>query len=103
MFEINDAVRWVSSNAKKEGVIVGVVSAGRLPRDAGFLKLGDTSLPRDHESYVVRGGVPGSRTALYWPVVSLLRAAEGLTLGEIEWCNKNALRIRSLMSWWPEV
>lgn len=98
MFEVNDAVHWVSSSTRKEGVVVGVVPAGRLPSHVGFLKLGETSLPRDRESYVVRGGVPGNRATLYWPVVSLLRAAEGLTLGELEWCNKNALRIRSLMS-----
>lgn len=96
MFEINDAVRWTSSNVRKEGVIIGIVPANRMPRDVG-LNIGDTSLPRDHQSYVVRGGEPGRRTTIYWPVVSLLNRAEGLTADEINWCHKNAPRVRSLM------
>jgi hypothetical protein len=76
---------------------VGIVPAGRLPSAIGFGKLGAQSLPRDHESYVVRGGEPGKRPAPYWPLVSLLHRAEGLTADEIEWCHKNAPRVRQMI------
>lgn len=97
-FKVTEPVRWKSSNIKKEGVIVAIVPAGKLPRDVGFARLGDTTLPRDHESYVVKGGVPGTRHGTYWPIVSLLHAAEGLTADEIAWCHKNASRVREFMS-----
>jgi hypothetical protein len=97
-FVVNDAVRWVSSNTPKEGVIVGVVPAGRLPCDVGFKTLGDTALSRDHESYVVRGQARGRAPTMYWPLVSLLHRAVGLTADEVAWCHKHASRIRALMS-----
>lgn len=97
-FKLHDPVRWTSSNTKKEGVIVGVVPPRHLPRDCGFHKLGDTALPRDHVSYVVRGGVAGGRQSLYWPLTSLLHACEGLTAEEVAWCHKNAGMIRDLMA-----
>jgi hypothetical protein len=97
MFKVGEAVRWISSNTRKEGVIVAVVPARRLPRDAGFPKLGDTSMPRDAESYIVRGGEPGKRQADYWPLVSLLHAAEGLTNDEVAWCHRNAARVRAMI------
>ncbi len=97
-FKMNEPVRWVSSNTKKEGVVVAIIPAGRLPRDFGFKKLGDTTLPRDHGSYIVKGGVPGQRQALYWPLASLLNAAEGLTADEVTWCHQNAGRVRELMN-----
>ena len=97
-FKINEAVRWTSSNTQKTGVIVGVVPAGRMPRDAGFPGLGDTSMPRDRESYVVRGNAKGAKPTLYWPVVSLLQALDGLTPDEIAWCQAHAPRIRDLIS-----
>lgn len=98
MFKPQDAVRWTSSNAHKEGVIVAVVPPGRLPRDVGYDKLGDTSLPRNHESYIVKGGEPGRRPKFYWPMVSLLNRAEGLTADEVAWCHQNAPRVRELMA-----
>ena len=96
-FKVNEPVRWISSKTKKEGVIIAIVPPGRLPRDVG-VEIGDTSLPRDRESYIVKGGVPGRRQALYWPLVSLLNAAEGLTTAEVAWCHQNAGRVRELMS-----
>lgn len=88
-FKVGEAVRWTSSNTGKEGVIVAFVPAGRRPCDIGFPKLGHESLPRDCRSFVVRGNAKGARPTLYWPLVSLLHAAEGLTQDEIAWCHKN--------------
>jgi hypothetical protein len=62
-------VTWTSSNKQKCGEVVGIVPAGSLPSEIGFA-VGDTSRPRDHESYVVRAD-----TKLYWPRVSLLNIA----------------------------
>lgn len=97
-FKEGEAVRWTSSNTHKEGVVVGIVPAGRLPRDVGFRRIGDTSLSRDHESYVIRGAYKGGRQQLYWPHVSLLRAAEGLTVDEVAWCQANADRVREFIT-----
>ena len=96
-FKVNEPVRWISSNTRKEGVVVAIVPPRSHPRNVGFNKLGDTSLPRDHESYIVKGGVPGQRQTAYWPLTSLLSAAKGLTADEVAWCHKNANRVRDLM------
>ncbi len=96
MFRVGDAVCWTSSNRRKEGVIAAVVPPRRLPRDVGYPKLGDGSSPREAESYVVRGGKPGKRQTHYWPLVTLLHAAEGLTAEEVAWCHRNASRVRGL-------
>ena len=96
-YRINDLLRWTSSNTRKEGVVVAIVPAGKLPRDVGFPRLGEESMPRDAESYVVRGGEPGRRQTDYWPLVSLLAAAEGLTADEVTWCHRNARQIRELI------
>jgi hypothetical protein len=97
LFKINDPVRWTSSNKHKTGVIVGVVPAGKMPRDIG-VSVGDTSLPRGHESYVVRGNAKGAKPSLYWPLVSLLQSIEGLTPDEIAWCHAHAPRVRQFIS-----
>lgn len=61
-----DRVKWVSSNKAKEGTVVAVVPAGKLPRDVD-VHVKDANKPRDHVSYVV---VANKKS--YWPRVSLL-------------------------------
>jgi hypothetical protein len=97
-FAINDAVIWTSSSTKKEGVIEAVVPAGTHPRGMGYPTVGENASPRPHDSYIVRGGERGKRTSLFWPLVSLLKPAEGLTAIEIDWCNRNAREIRKLIA-----
>ena len=94
-FAIGDAVTWISSNAKKEGVVVAIVPPKSRP-ERSLMK--DTGGPRPHESYVVRGGEKGRSQAHYWPLVSLLHRAEGLTSVEVMWCHQNAPRVRELMA-----
>lgn len=84
-YQVNDIVRWTSSNTDKQGTIVAVVPAGRKPADVGFPKAGGGGLQRDHETYVIRGkklqrtvdgAAPYGSAALYWPHVSLLKLVE---------------------------
>lgn len=95
MFAVDDRVTWISSCTRKEGVVVEVVPAGSYPQSMGRSKLG---MHRDHETYVVKGGERGKRTALYWPRVSLLQKAGHLSPEEIAWCHTNAERVRRLIS-----
>jgi hypothetical protein len=84
-FVKGQVVCWTSQSAgftrTKEGPIVQVVASGKLPIDYG-VKVGDSALPRDHVSYVVRASVlDGSvaqlgRTKLYWPRVKHLELVE---------------------------
>ena len=97
-FSVGDAVRWKSSQTRREGVIEAVIPSGKHPHEAGYLELGKNSMHRDHETYAVRGGVQGQRTTLYWPMVSLLERAEGLTAEEVRWCHANAPAVRKLMA-----
>lgn len=93
-FEIGERVRWTSSNTTKEGVVTAIVPPGQKPQG-----MKDTGMSRDHESYVVRGGEPGAKkTADYWPRVSLLVAAGGLSAAEITWCHENADKVRALIA-----
>lgn len=61
-----DRVTWTSSGKAKEGQIVAVVPAGKLPIDVD-MKVKTDAGSRDHVSYVVQSG-----KTLYWPRVSLL-------------------------------
>jgi hypothetical protein len=97
-FKVEDSVRWTSSNAAKEGVIVAVVPPGRMPCHIGFKRLGDNALPRRGESFVVYGGEPGKKKSHYWPMASLLNAAECLTPDEVAWCHRNADTVRKLIA-----
>lgn len=97
-FKIGQAVVWESSNTKKEGVIVGVVPRGSRPAEVGFKIDGVCGSSRKHESYVVRGGVPGKKNTNYWPMVSLLRPASTLSPEEMQWCHKNADAVRALIA-----
>lgn len=80
-FKIGQTVTWTSSNTRKRGVITHVVPAGKLPPEVGA-KLKDYGSPRQVESYVVRGnhlnrnGLALKPSATYWPLTSLLKAAE---------------------------
>lgn len=98
MHKPGDPVRWTSSGTTKEGVIVATVPSKTHPRDIGHGNLGHGSGWRDHESYIVRGGKPGEKTSMFWPVVSLLKAAQGLTAEEVAWCHRNAAAVRALMA-----
>ncbi len=90
-------VKWTSSNTRKEGVVVAVVPAGKTPRALGFDVDGAGS-PRKHESYLVKGNVPGQPwKKIYWPVASLLERMEGLSADEIKWCCNHPEKIRALM------
>lgn len=85
-YQVNDVVRWNSSNTDKQGTVVAIVPAGQKPSDVGFPKAGGGGLPRDHETYVVKGKklqhntvgtIPYGSAAFYWPHVSLLSLVEG--------------------------
>lgn len=98
-FRVGQAVHWVSSLTRKEGVVVAVVPAGSVPRDVGYPQVGKESLSRAHESYVIKGGEPGKKAnSLYWPVVSLIHASDALTAEEMAWCNANVAEVRALMA-----
>ena len=96
-FQMNDKVEWTSSNAHKFGRVIAIVPIRKLPRDIGYPQVGLDASPRDHESYVVRGGEMNRKTKLYWPMVSPLRPLSGLTTEEINWCHHNAGAVRKLM------
>lgn len=76
-FKVGDTVRWISSNTYKVGTVTHVVPERKIPLDVG-VKL-EGGMPRDHESYIVRGqkehrsGSLLKPKANYWPRVSLLR------------------------------
>ena len=78
-FKLGDAVTWTSQSKAyvktKMGKIVLVVPpdhASKVPWSMPGQQMWDgLSLPRNHESYVVRVG-----SKLYWPRVSKLRLAE---------------------------
>lgn len=95
---IGSAVSWTSSNTEKTGNVICVVPAGSHPRDLGHPTVGKGSLPRGEESYVVKGGQKGGASTLFWPLVSLLRPANGLTPSEIAWCNAHADAVRELIA-----
>ncbi|MGI4800870.1 MAG: hypothetical protein ACRYG8_43975 [Janthinobacterium lividum] len=94
LYQVGDAVRWISSGLRKEGVVIAVIAPRQRVSPALLTGTGGT---RDHETYVVKGGAPGKRTSNYWPQVSLLHRAEGLTAAEVAWCHANAPRVRELM------
>lgn len=81
MFKLGDTVVWTSqaggSHKTKTGVVVAVVPVGKTASECvpsgKALKDGRAS-PRKIESYLVQVG--GRAMDLYWPVVSLLKAAE---------------------------
>ena len=52
-FKVGDTVRWISSNTYKVGTVTHVVPERKIPLDVG-VKL-EGGMPRDHESYIVRG------------------------------------------------
>jgi hypothetical protein len=89
---------WTSSDTKKESVIVGIVPRGLRPADVGFKVNGVCGSSRRHESYIVRGGMPGKKNTNYWPVVSLLQQASTLSSEEIKWCHENTDAVRALMA-----
>jgi len=88
--KLGDQVYWESQAAgitqRKEGKIVEIVPAGRLPET----KRTNVGAPRDHESYVVRATKKSGKrvtSALYWPLVKYLRPTnqdQGETHGETE-------------------
>lgn len=94
MFAIDDFVIWTSSYTCKEGVVVEVVPAGEYPKSIDRQKRGG---PRDHETYVIRGGERGKRKTLYWPRVNVLVKQGQLSPDELAWCHDNAGLIRNLM------
>lgn len=97
MLTPNVTVKWTSSNTRKEGVVVAMVPAGKTPRSLGFDVDGAGS-PRKHESYLVKGNVPGLPwKKIYWPVASLLERMEGLSAEEIKWCYDHPDEIRAMM------
>ncbi len=82
-FEQGSTVTWTSqaqgSFATKNGEVVEVVAAGKLPsrdRFESLYKGAGVGMPRKHESYVVSvdvGKTPGSSVRFYWPRVSALK------------------------------
>jgi hypothetical protein len=75
-FQLKHIVHWTSQAAgiskTKEGPVVAVVPAGKLPDRKEFSTLytgPGVGSPRNHESYVIKAG-----GRLYWPRVSALRA-----------------------------
>lgn len=84
---------------RKTGRISAVIQAGVHPADCGFPNLGNGSRARDHESYVVHGGIPAAKTADYWPRVSALQPPSGaLSEWEYQWCRRNADKVRALIA-----
>jgi len=81
-FKVGDKVRWTSSNTLKTGKVTHVVPAGKKPSLFGVFDAGGGGLPRDHETYIIRGKKQNSRgesygsAANYWPLVSLLERVE---------------------------
>ncbi len=81
-----DRVRWQSQaqgyHVVKEGIVVAVIPAGRLPdRDVfpSLYKNSGVGMSRDHESYVIKarqlcrdGRTPKSGNRIYWPRASAL-------------------------------
>lgn len=100
IFGVGDAVIWKSSSTRKEGVVVAIVPAGLMPAYVGYPTVGKGALPRNHDSYVVRGHKLAGRpvSSLYWPVVSLLYAADCLTPAEVAWCHKNSALVRAFIN-----
>lgn len=98
-FETGQRVFWTSSNTRKSGTIVGIIPARSKPHDLGFKRIDGGGNWRDHVSYVVEGGPLNSKkTAQYWPIVSLLHPADGLTPAEIEWCQAHPEAVRALIA-----
>jgi hypothetical protein len=74
--KVDDKVVWTSQAAgrtsTKEGVIIAVVIAGKLPTRSFKIDMG-TCIPRKEESYVVY--VP-AKNRYYWPRVKNLKLRE---------------------------
>jgi hypothetical protein len=95
-FQVDDKVRWTSSNLAKEGIVVAVIPSHKSPLEMG-IKIDGSGGARDHTSYIIRGGAPGQAARLYWPVVSLLAHDEGLTAQEVKWCHDHADLVRRVI------
>lgn len=98
-FDVGTMVSWTSSNTRKTGVVMAVIPVGKRPADFGYSNLDNSGMPRDHVTYVVKGGLPGKKqNTLYWPRTSLLDPVDGLSSDEIAWCHSNAALVRAVMA-----
>ena len=79
--KVGQTVTWLSSNTYKRGVVTHIVPPGKVPPEVGA-KMKEHGSPRTSVSYVVRGnhlnrqGMALKPAATYWPLTSLLKAAE---------------------------
>jgi hypothetical protein len=94
-FKTGDRVTWTSQangrTVEKTGEVIEVVPAGKDPKT----KIHGAGLWRQHESYVVhavKDTKSGKKTAIYWPIVSLLKPA-------YEVFNDDALRKEIIRVW----
>jgi hypothetical protein len=96
-FELGDKVYWTSqaggNTKRKEGVVVEVLSLGRIPDNQRFHKLlQGCGSGRNHQSYVVEvmAGAKNNIPKHYWPVVSCLRLIEGCAIKTVKTVTQGA-------------